>query len=567
MCSGGEKDSNFLLAFCTLHHALVFAMALLQYSQALPGDTLGSGSKESKRLLDYTLITDLMERATTSEIITGIERLLLTHIFGPGVRYNWNEGGTKEPFDDDVERFVKRTVIPVVREGFRLGYKISHYVITYEDYPNGPKPIRRRPMLRPYGTYVVGYRVTETGKVLYDVYPRDPNLGSSVTNASVLDDQKPLTDCRLFWIEEPTIDGRVSSPIQRALPSIKRLEELWSNLEAADRWRAHPPWVERDDGDKTGGAAAKNPIHDLKFGEADAGMEDAVSESMQRNAISEAESAAARQRADASNEPWIRSVLDRRRRQFVKEVQRMPWDVQFPLPPGHRLEPAPQPQTLPQFNETARMLIAQIATATGVSPMMFAEGNVTHAANVELARSMLDDAARTWQDVLTTHLEAIFMDMVGDWLDEYLETKVKDLVNMPTINRLLTDEEIDVVRNDMFVTAEFAPMPTRNYEQLRQLWTDKVISTETFKRLALQQHNLGLEYMLTAEQEDAERTLELKRKRDELEMQAEVAAKAGGGGGASDKKGAAKKAKKSSGAPAASTASPASSSSASNKNE
>jgi len=467
-----------------------------------------------------------------------VEQYLISKVVSQGWTIEFTQPGhaqthTNPYVNNAMYQRWEQPVKTMILHGVRYGFCAVRYV----QIPNTPKDdydswVPR--IMDPISEYSLRFRIEKDGTREYMAYER-----SQVRQ----DDPIPLS--RVFIFSPPEYDGVINSPLQKCFTDLQRLSSYWDRHEERDYRGTHPAFLYEYTAKNDG--LVENSIPPEAIPEYDQQVQRSVGTAVGTRQMTQMYA------LDVGNS-YIQQRFEEKRtvdgnrpeklyaRHWNPELRRYSnipmssiWEPQRLLDQNISLAGnIPTPTPLADFNPIIEALVRNVTNAVGIPAEVLYGGRGNFAADVQFSMQQINATVARWQRDLEPMLALMYLDIYCDMHVEIMNEVLKHVENsrrekamtekaerkkrkaaaqaegieLPKKPKgsegaqsiMISDAERVQFEKEMIVSVHFNDNPSFDYNTLKQLKEDGIISHEDFQRLALTMYHLPLSMALTPAQ-------------------------------------------------------------------
>jgi len=476
---------------------MVFETAVFTHTEFLGGfDNLLNTRRINEPL--YQKIRDEVHR---SDIIMRCEDFIVSRTLAKGYSIEYSEPGRKFKLSDTfINTVLNRQWMPELDKALRFGLRYGMYVTQYLELPEADDgELTYRLYVLDPDDYVIRFRKSADGRREYAAFHRSQNLVD-----------KPVENSRVMVFFDCDSDGFINSPVQKALEQIIQLREYWERNTVVDHKNAFP--LQQFYIDSKEQKLIPNKMPDSAFTpfEDTFGMQESDRDAQQYAGMHTAEKTSRfmdklmSQRRNVEEQVQSYGVgerydpLNRRFMYVAKEDPGLPYSI---LPSGLRAESGgSKPVFNPHFKDLIGDLVHRITGDMGVPSEFVYDTGRKFSSDFELTQSVINSTVEFWQNKLEQHIVVFYLDLFYRDIEDHVENVFKtadQLLNLNAKNN--PDAKLSsslpplarkLIERNITVTVQFASNPVLQASDVEWLRTNRVITRETFQKLALDTYGL-----------------------------------------------------------------------------
>ena len=439
---------------------------------------LGYDKKVHEIHVDMTSMFEIQQEVSRNGVLFAALRLIKSQMFSGGINFEFEEGGVRREANEWFKDIVNRYWMPFVRDALEHVYMFGFFVVTLAKPDSSVRDYV--PVVPPLGSYEVAMYY-KNGLRKYRVYEAQSwGVGAGA-------ERKLIPRALVFEVWPPNHEGRLMSPVASVIGHIKRLREMWQNLEEADYWRARPPSMRERRKDVRSDPSDPMPSSEFCAEDDLALDEERHVMRMTKNQVDMARYS--QYLASQQNRGATREVYDPRSGTYKVEERVPPWESHTViLPPGQQSSSFQIPESHQDYVRIVALQQSTIALALGIPPQLLFNDVKQHAADVQLTsrifNSTIMDLQRQFEIFLTRIHHEIYQGMTDNHVDEKVQNE------RVRRSRNLNEREIQEIYTEMRTHVSFRFTPMLQLDDLLRIVDQQWLDHDTAGRYALTMFSL-----------------------------------------------------------------------------
>lgn len=430
----------------------------------------------NRKPINSVQVAECTVLSETHPILKRVLSLLLEWTMGNGLQFEFKEFNVVRTPSNEMKSIIQTEWQDFAKAFIRSA--IVYGMVLWKIVPSRKHPGKYIPIVLPFNAHRIEFFYVDYVRQ-WEVYLVDQFYKTSNGQANIVTEIQP--DIQVSVIDEPTLEGNLTSSVAVVLNSVYCMIEKQSNHIDADYIATHPQVVvARGIRNGTVGSDKGTTIacdivapgdFQSQLNERKTVMDEALKESFDN----------AQALALAHRRPGMLKVNETTRQTETSDRYNM-FDNRVDLPVNTTIVAPPSVHVPPDYSSTINMYLHIIATTFNIPATMLTMDSSTHAADEHMAFSMLNPTIKTLHRSIIPYMKEAYLRINGR---KHLYEMNEKIEKTNEAGKPLTDNEIAVIYDNVSISAYFLCSPLMSLETLNTLLDKEAISHETYARRAI----------------------------------------------------------------------------------